>query len=144
MRIPLKIIIAIACVAAVPSVAIAATASGSGKPFAINCFKEQFKPKRITIACGDAGIYLSKLKWTSWSRSSAKATGTYNQNDCTPDCAGGKIRSYPVQVTLSKPKSCRGQAQLAFKRATLTYTGTQPSGAPAKLTFPCPAVPSEL
>ncbi len=144
MRNAPKIIVAIACLAAVPSVAVAATASGSGKPFAINCYKEQFKPKRITIACGDAGIWLSKLKWSSWSGSNAKGAGTYNQNDCTPDCASGKIMTYPVDVTLSKPKSCPGQTQLAFKRAALTFTGTPPPGrGVGKLTFRCPVLPGE-
>jgi hypothetical protein len=144
MRNALKIIVAIACMAAAPSVALATTATSSGKPFAINCYKEQFKPKRITIACGDAGIWLSKLKWSSWGSANAKGAGTYNQNDCTPDCADGKIKSYPVDVTLSKPKSCPGQTQLAFKRAALTFTGALPPGPGAgKLTFRCPVLPGE-
>jgi hypothetical protein len=143
MRNALKIVVAIACLAAVPSVALAATAGTSGKPFAINCNNEQFKPKRIVIACGDAGIFLGKLKWSSWSASSAKGTGTYNQNDCTPDCAAGKFKSTPVKVTLSKVKTCPGQSQPAFKQAALTYTGTRPKGAPAKLSFRCPVLPGE-
>jgi hypothetical protein len=144
MRNALKIIVAIGCLAAVPSAALAATGGSSGKPFAINCYKEQFKPKRITIACGDAGIWLGKLKWSSWGQSSAKGTGVYNQNDCTPDCADGKIKSYPVDVTLSKPKSCSGQTQLAFKHAALTFTGTRPPGPGAgNVTFRCPMLPGE-
>lgn len=138
MRNALKITVAIACLAVVPSVALAATTSGSGKPFAINCSNEQFKPKKIVIACGDAGIWLSKLKWSSWSGSSAKGAGSYNANTCTPDCATGKIKSYPVKVTLSKPKTCSGQTHRAFKQAALTYTGTRPKGAPARLSFRCP------
>ena len=144
MRNALKIIVATVCLAAVPSVAVAATAaSASGKPFAINCSTEKFKPKRIVIACGDAGIWLGKLKWSSWTGASAKGTGVYNQNDCTPDCATGKIKSYPVQVTLSKVKTCPGQTNPAFKHAALTFTGTRPVGAPAKVTFRCPVLPGE-
>jgi hypothetical protein len=144
MRNALKIIVATTCLAVVPSVALAATAGGaSGKPFAITCYSEHFKPKRITIACGDAGIWLGKLKWSSWGSSSAKGTGVYNQNDCTPDCASGKIKSAPVKVTLSKVKTCPGQTNPAFKQAALTYTGTRPAGFPAKLTFRCPTLPGE-
>lgn len=143
VRNALKISVALACLATVPSVALAATSSASGTPFAINCTKLQFKPKRITIACGDAGIFLGKLKWSTWGASSAKGAGTYNQNDCTPDCAAGKFQSALVNVTLSKVKTCPGQTHPAFKQAALTYTGTRPKGAPAKLTFRCPALPGE-
>jgi hypothetical protein len=143
MRNALRIAVAVACLAAVPSVALAASGSTSGKPFAINCNNLQFKPKRIVIACGDAGIWLGKLKWSSWNGASAKGSGIYNQNDCTPDCASGKIKSYPVKVTLSKVKTCPGQTQRAFKQAALTYTGTRPQGAPAKETFRCPVLPGE-
>src|SRR5579863_9654295 len=105
MRNALKIVVAIACLAAVPSAALAATGTTSGKPFAINCNNEQFKPKRIVLACGDAGTWLAKLKWSSWSGRSAAGAGTYNANNCTPDCAAGKIKSYPVKVTLSQVKT---------------------------------------
>ncbi|HUA49155.1 MAG TPA: hypothetical protein VMA77_28220 [Solirubrobacteraceae bacterium] len=139
----LKVIVAIACVAAAPSVAIAATSGASGKPFAINCSSEQFKPKRIIISCADAGTWLGKLKWSSWTGSSATGAGTYNANTCTPDCAAGKIKSYPVKVSLSKAKTCPGQTHAAFKQAALTYAGTRPKGAPAKVSFRCPVLPGE-
>jgi hypothetical protein len=137
MRNALKIAAVVAFLA-VPSMAVAATASGSGKPFAINCNNEQFKPKRIVLACGDGGTWLGKLKWSSWNGASAKATGNYSAINCTPDCAAGHVKSAPVKVTLSKPKTCAGQTNPAFKRATFTYPGTRPKGAPLKLTFRCP------
>jgi hypothetical protein len=150
MRNALKITVAVAFLA-VPSVALAATASGSAKappsgaaanstkPFAINCNTEQFKPKRIVLACGDGATWLGKLKWSSWSESSASGAGNYSAIDCTPDCAAGHVKSYPVKVTLSKVKTCPSQTHLAFKQATFTYTHTRPKGAPAKVTFRCPA-----
>ena len=138
MRNALKVTVAIACLAAVPSVALAATGSTSGKPFAINCNALQFKPKKIVLACGDAGSWLSTLKWTSWSATQASGTGVYNANDCTPNCAAGQIKSGPVNVTLSTPKTCPSQTHPAFKRVALTYTGTRPKGAPANFRFVCP------
>src|SRR5579859_620586 len=140
MRNALKVTILVAFLA-VPSVALAASGGSSTRTLAINCNQEQFKPKRITLACGDAGIWLGKLKWSSWGASSASASGTYNQNNCTPDCASGKINSYPVKVTLSKAKACSIQANPAFRQAILTFTGTRPKGAPAKATFRCPRLP---
>ncbi len=140
MRNALKIIAAIACLAAVPSAALAAGGT-SGKPLAINCNNLQFKPHKIVLACGDAGIWLSKLKWSSWSSTQASGTGVYNANDCTPNCASGHIKSGPVKVTLSKPKTCPSQANPAFRQVALTYTGTRPKPAPSKFRLPCPVLP---
>ena len=137
MRKAFKITVVLAFLA-VPSVALAASAGSSSRPLAINCNQEQLKPKRITLACGDAGIWLSKLKWSNWTGSTASGAGTYNQNTCTPDCAAGKIKSYPVKLTLSKPKACPDQASPGFKHAAFTWTGTRPSHAPATYTFSCP------
>jgi hypothetical protein len=135
MRTALKIT-AVLMLLAVPP--IASAAAGSGRTLAINCNQEQFKPRKIVLACGDGGSWLGKLKWSSWSRSTAAASGTYNAIDCTPTCAAGHVKTYPVRVTLSKPKPCPGQAQRAFKRAALSYTGTRPPHAPASLSFLCP------
>lgn len=141
MRNALKIPAAIVCLAAAPSVALAATGGSSRKPLAINCNNLQFKPKKIVLACGDAGSWLSKLKWSSWSGTQASGTGTYNQNNCTPNCVNGHINRGPVKVTLSKPRTCPSQTQRAFKQASLTYTGTRPKGAPARVKFSCPVLP---
>lgn len=143
MRNALKITMAIAGLAAAPSVALAATGNTSGQPFAINCATTQFKPKKIVIACGDAGIWLGKLKWSSWGAMRASGTGVYNANDCTPTCSAGHIKSGPVKVTLSNPKTCPGQTHLAFKQAALTYAGTRPKGAPATVKFRCPVLPGQ-
>jgi hypothetical protein len=138
MRNVLKIVVGLACLAIVPPVALAATAT-SGKPDALNCFREQLKPKRIGLACADGGIWLGKLKWSSWGSASAKGAGIYNQNDCTPTCSNGKIESYPVKVTLSKVKTCPGLTHPIFKRATLIRA----DGKSAKVTFRCPPLPGE-
>lgn len=134
MRNALKLTVLVALLAT-PSIA---SAAGSGRTLAINCGHEQFKPTKIVVACGDGGIWLSQLKWSSWNGSQASASGNYNANDCTPDCAAGHVHSYPVKVTLSKPKTCPSQTGRAFKQASLTYKGTRPTGAPTKLTFRCP------
>jgi hypothetical protein len=140
MRNALRITIVVALLATIPSIA---SAAGGGKPFAINCNQEQFKPKKIVLSCGDGASWLGKLKWSSWGASSAKASGTYNAIDCTPSCAAGHVKSSPVTVTLSKPKTCASQAQPAFKRAALTFTGTRPMGAPANVSFRCPVLPGQ-
>jgi hypothetical protein len=137
MRGALKIAVVVALFA-VPSGAFAASGS-PGQVLAINCNSEQYKPMRIVISCGDGSSWLGKLKWSSWGRKSAAASGTYKAVNCTPDCAAGHVHSYAIELTLSKPKTCPGQTHSAFKQATLTYTtGPRPKGAPAKLALRCP------
>jgi hypothetical protein len=135
MRTALKITIVLALLA-VPSAAIAA--SGSSQPQAINCNSLKFKPTRIVLSCGDGGSWLGKLKWSSWSSTQAVGTGNFSAINCTPSCAAGHTQSVAVKVTLSKPKTCPGQVNLAFKQAAIVYKGTRPQGAPAKVNFRCP------
>lgn len=123
-------------VLAVPSAALAANSS---QPQAINCQSLKFKPTRITLSCGDGGTWLGKLKWSSWTKTQAVATGNYTANNCTPSCVAGHTHSVAVTVTLSKPKPCPNQVNPAFKQAVFTYKGTKPKGAPAKYAFKCPA-----
>jgi hypothetical protein len=125
--------------AAAPSAALAASNS-SGRVWAINCTREQYKPKRIVISCGDGSTWVGSLKWTKWGRKTATATGNYNVINCTPDCAAGKDHSYAVTIRLSKPKTCPGHTHAAFKQLAIDYTsGTRPTGAPVKVSERCPA-----
>jgi len=120
---------------AVPSAALAANTS---RPQAINCQSLKFKPQRITLSCGDAGTWLGKLKWSSWTKNQAVANGNYTANNCTPDCAAGHTHSVAIKVTLSKPKMCPNQVNPAFKQAVISYKGKRPKGAPLKYNFRCP------
>jgi hypothetical protein len=135
MRRAIKITIVLALLA-VPSAALAANTS---QPQAINCQTLKFKPQRITLSCGDGGTWLGKLKWSSWSKTQAVATGNYTANNCTPDCASGQTHSVAMKVTLSNPKMCPNQVNPAFKQAVISYKGTRPKGAPLKYGFRCPA-----
>jgi hypothetical protein len=105
---------------------------------AINCFQQQYKPKRITLACGDGSSLLRHLKWSSWSQSMATAHGVYAVNSCSPSCAAGHFQSYPVSVTLSKPKTCPNRKRKAFGRVSLTFGASRPKHAPSHLAMRCP------
>jgi len=86
------------------------------------------RPRTFRLACADGNDYLSKLNWTVWSPSFATATGTQTMNDCTPSCANGKFRSYPVRVILWGSAGVPHRpAQRRYAMITLLYTGTQPS-----------------
>jgi hypothetical protein len=71
--------------------------------------RAEVRPSTFTIACGDGNSYLTKLKWTAWGTSTAKASGTYTVNNCEPYCAAGKFISSKAAVTLSKPKTVKGR-----------------------------------
>ena len=136
MRNALKIVIVLG-VLAVPSAALAA--GSSSQPQAINCQSLKFKPSKVTLSCGDGNTWLAKLKWSSWSKTQAVATGNYTANDCTPDCVAGHTHSVAIKVTLSNAKMCPNQVNPAFKQAVISYKGTRPKGAPLKFSFKCPA-----
>lgn len=134
MRRTLKIVV-VAAVLAIPSVALAA---GSTQTWAINCGREQYKPRGIIVTCADAGVSLSRLEWSRWTHTTARATGIYNENTCTPSCAAGHNVSKPVEVTLSKPRTCPGRAHPAFSRATFSFPSGAPPSALRRFTFSCP------
>lgn len=124
---------------AVPAVAFAAP--GPKTVYAITCLQETYKPKQITVACGDGTVRVSKLKWTSWSSTQAKASGVYQVNKCNPDCASGATKSFPVTITLSRPKSCSGRKHKAFGRLSYTFGSKHPKPTPQGTSLPCPTGP---
>jgi len=98
----------------------------------------KFEPSKIIVACGDGNLFLTKLKWSAWGSTSAKGSGTAHQNTCTPSCAQGRFKSYPVDVTLSKAKLCTKQQKTEFKKLTYVFTGKKPAGASKKNAVPRP------
>ena len=52
---------------------------------------------------GDSGNIVTGITWSSWTPTSAVGSGTWGYNDCTPDCAGGKVTPYQATITLSEP-----------------------------------------
>ena len=139
MRNVLRVAIVVTLLALAP-IAIAA---GGHQVRAINCGSEQFKPTRINLSCADAGIWLGKLKWSRWNGATATATGSYNENTCTPTCSAGQNVSKPVKVTLSEPKACPGQTNRAFARATFSFPSGAPPSAYHRFTFSCPVLPGQ-
>jgi len=67
--------------------------------------KAEVRPSTFIISCGDGNSYLTKLKWSAWGSSTARAAGVYTLNTCEPYCAAGKFVSSDAVVTLSKPKT---------------------------------------
>ncbi|CAN2190295.1 hypothetical protein MCEMRE182_00500 [Candidatus Nanopelagicaceae bacterium] len=66
-----------------------------------DCEYPETKPESIMITCGDGGMYVDRIEWSSWEATGAHGTGFYNVNDCDPDCADGKMHKARVKVELS-------------------------------------------
>ncbi len=93
--------------------------------------KAEVEPSSYTVFCGDGNGVLLKIGWTSWTPTSARARATYSVNDCTPDCAAGKFRSYPATVTLSVPKHTKygvlfSLLKVVYTNADKRHSFTQP------------------
>src|SRR5439155_1029094 len=77
----------------------------------------RYKPRRITLACADAGLWLSKIRWTKWTTRTATGTGVYNWNDCKPSCVAGHLHSRGgVHLTLYRVAVCKSKGFRAFTR----------------------------
>lgn len=124
---------------ALPAVALAAP--GPRTVYAINCLQEKFKPAKITVSCVDGTVRVSKLEWTSWSSTEAHASGVYQVDRCSPSCASGRTRSFPVKITLSRPKACPGHKHKAFGRLSYTFGTKRPKPTPRHTSLPCPTGP---
>ena len=123
------------------AIAIPALASGNARRVVGNCTKSQVRPATIVVACADANLALTHLRWISFGGATASASGSYHVNDCTPNCAAGHFHSYPVRVVLSQAKVCPDRHD-DYRVATVTFIGRRPSGVKspqARLSLPgCP------
>jgi hypothetical protein len=89
------------------------------------------KPATIVLACGDGDAWLGNLTWTSWTPTTATATGSYTHNTCIPDCAQGTFVSTPATVRLDYPIPTSARQEFA----TVSYTYADPSAPGGSSTF---------
>jgi hypothetical protein len=92
------------------------------------CVGRAYKPRTITIACGDGQFFAAHLRYKSYGRAFASAAGKLVENDCTPSCAGGRDISYPGRIRLSRIEKCDGGSY--YERISWTFTGVSPNPSP--------------
>ncbi|MEU6773692.1 hypothetical protein [Streptomyces sp. NPDC046759] len=120
------------------------TPSGTGvqagpvRPVLVDCFfHKNVRPVEFILACGDGNSRLAGLHWTQWSPNEAKAVGVNWVNDCTPYCAAGTFRQYPVVIRLTGDQQWkRHPAFQRFTQMSLTYSGARPEGFNQVMTYP--------
>jgi hypothetical protein len=87
--------------------AMSAMATGStALPKVVACagvVRPEFKPSTFILACADANQYVTHIKWSSWTATSARGHGILKTNQCIPNCAAGKFASAPTTIVLSRP-----------------------------------------
>ena len=114
--------------AAAPPGAVAWVSCDAG----IDPLKHTYKPKKHLLSCATAESGLRGLVWSSWTKTSAKATGTYYWNNCEPACFSGKNLTSKATVTLSRPRTQKGAR--VFTRVRVDYTGENGKAAVEKET----------
>jgi hypothetical protein len=106
----------------VASLALPVTASAApALPKVSNCGEISAKPTGLVLSCADATTALEMLKWSAWGASTARATGTFADNDCSPTCAAGTFNRYKANVTLSAPKTINGKK--VFTKVRVVFPG---------------------
>jgi hypothetical protein len=96
-----------ATVAAASSVAASAAQATAVQRIG-GCAPDRARPTRVILACGDAALGLTRMRWTSWGGSAARGHGFVSINDCEPYCAAGTFHQYRVRVVADRPKVCQG------------------------------------
>jgi len=113
------IAIAIMCLG---SLVLPVTASAApALPKVSNCGEISAKPTGLVLSCADANTALEMLKWSAWGKSTAKATGIFADNDCSPTCVEGTFNRYKANVTLSAPKTINGTK--VFTKVRVVFPG---------------------
>jgi hypothetical protein len=90
------------------------------------------RPALIFIGCATSADYVSRLKWTSWTTTTATATALHNVDSCKPNCAQGTYSHFAVRVTLWDPGVVDGV--LVFRR--MSARPTTSVGSPETATVP--------
>lgn len=118
---PLRALRAPALVAAAVAVlgvaAPSAVAARPSHPVLPTCSgRAAVKPSRFVIACADAGITLTGLRWSKWGGSEGIATGTSVVNDCDPNCAAGRFVRDRVTVRVWRMRACPTLQRMIYTR----------------------------
>lgn len=117
-------------------------ASGEGKPPTVvsaYCHGHNFKPGRIILACGDAGLYVEHLDWKHWGRREANGIGIGTGKTCRPSCIGGGTKSASMEIRLFKPHFCSQDGRVHFTRMRYRWTyGSPIAGQPDSDVIPSP------
>ena len=78
----------------------------------------QLRPAFIGFGCVAVNTAVTAITWTTWTSSFAIGTGTFNQDNCDPDCASGVHTTSRAAVSLTDPGHHLGR--LVFQSVTVS------------------------
>ncbi|MRH88562.1 hypothetical protein GFY24_14090 [Nocardia sp. SYP-A9097] len=94
---------AIAALAAAFAPSVVVHAAGPD-PVVYDCTRTADKavqrPSNMLLACGDGGLWVKDITWTSWGPDTAEGEGTQSRRVCVPNCAAGGVATAPTHITL--------------------------------------------
>ena len=77
-----------------------------------NCEIEEHKPELIFLTCADGGLYVEKIKWSTWTKDGATGSGIFSENLCEPSCAEGQRVEAEVNLSLTNLTEQNGKYYL--------------------------------
>jgi hypothetical protein len=86
-----------------------------------------YRPKSFWLS-GDPTLLATKVRWSSYNGSVARAHATGHANDCNPNCAGGSFKKGPIRLRLSGPKRACGR--YFYSHVRITWVHRPPLGGP--------------
>ena len=92
------------------------------------CNSETYRASSIIFFCGDAGVYVTNIRYSSYGGRTAVGTAVMHANNCIPFCGQGTFSSARVTIKLAAVVRCEGT--LFYSRAYTHYIGPPPSGEP--------------
>lgn len=109
-------------------IAAALTGSHRSLPAFAGCLPTapQVRPSAFLVNCADGTLFLAGLRWSTWGRDEARATGVARRNACVPDCRTGRLTSRRIAVRLYRARTC-SNGRREFTRFTFTYLGAAES-----------------
>ncbi|MFE3056494.1 hypothetical protein [Nocardia sp. NPDC059239] len=94
-----------ATVVAVASAGLASAPFAGAKatgPVVNDCItnKADVQPAAMVLACGDGGLSVRDITWSSWGPGTAEGDGTEYRRVCQPSCAAGNTATGTTHITL--------------------------------------------
>jgi hypothetical protein len=107
-------------VLAVVCAAVAAPIAGAGGATTYFYDGQTFKvrPMKTIDISGTGSWMIGKLRWRTWTPTTAVATGVLYSNTCTPTCAAGHFSQEQARVQFTGVTLCKGKRVFTTSRVT--------------------------
>jgi hypothetical protein len=93
--------------------------------------RSQVRPSRVVLSCAGGAFAAVRVVWRGWGSPQAVGTGSTYVNDCTPSCASGSSRRYPIVLIASGAQRCP-DGSTAYQQ--VSYASTAPMASLRTLT----------